>query len=230
MRQPLAGAPPRVLGGGKRREHAVVEEVRERPVAHVVEEARDPERLDDEALGWERLVRRERRQRAPQRGQQRARPEPCLVHDAEAVREPRVLRRREDPARALELADAPQPLEPGGVEEVVLGGVLVGQAGLGRLGTGQPLRQLEVAVDRVADEVDGGEGVARHRRQDTGAIRPQPAEDARRPRWNRSATGTRPRSRSAGSRGFISRFQCVVLPRQPSKMLRAASWPHGQVV
>ena len=27
---------------------------------------------------------------------------------------------------------------------------------------GEPLRQLDVAVDRVADEVDGGEGVARH--------------------------------------------------------------------
>ena len=67
-----------------------------------------------------------------------------------------------DPARALELADPAQPLEPGGVEEIVLGGVLVRQAGVCRLVAGQPLRQLEVAVDRVADEVDGGEGVARH--------------------------------------------------------------------
>ena len=163
VREALAGASARVLRRGKGGEHSVVEEVGERAMAHVVEQARDPERLDDEALGREGLVRRERRQGAPQRGQQRARPQPRLVHHAEAVREPRVLRGREDPARALELADPAQPLEPRGIEEVVLGGVLVGQAGRARLGAGQPLRQLEVAVDRVADEVDGGEGVARHR-------------------------------------------------------------------
>jgi hypothetical protein len=35
--------------------------------------------------------------------------------------------RREDPARALELADPPEPLEPRTVEKVLLGNVLGGQ-------------------------------------------------------------------------------------------------------
>jgi hypothetical protein len=51
------------------------------------------------------------------------------VHDAEAVREARMLGGREDPAGALELADPAQPLEPRGIEQVVLGGVLVRQRG-----------------------------------------------------------------------------------------------------
>ena len=55
-------------------------------------------------------------------------PQACLVHHAEAVGEPRVLGRREDPARALKLADPPQALEPGRVEEVLFGDVL-GAAG-----------------------------------------------------------------------------------------------------
>ena len=49
--QALAGAAAGVLRGGEGREHPVVEEVGERPVADVVEEARDPQRLDDEPLG-----------------------------------------------------------------------------------------------------------------------------------------------------------------------------------
>ena len=36
------------------------------------------------------------------------------------------------------------------------------QARGGRLVAREALGQLEIAVDRVADEVDGGEGVARH--------------------------------------------------------------------
>ena len=56
------------------------------------------------------------------------------MHDAQAMGEARVLGRREDPARALELADPAEPLEPGGVEQVLLGDVLVGQAGRRRLG------------------------------------------------------------------------------------------------
>ena len=126
--EPLAGAAPRVFGGGKGREHAIVEEVRERAVADVVQEPRDPERLDDEPFRGQRLARGERGERGAQGGQQRPRPQPGLVHDAETVREPRVLGRREDPARALELADAAEALQPRRVEEVVLGGVLVGQA------------------------------------------------------------------------------------------------------
>ena len=75
VRQALARASPRVLGRGKGREHPVVEEVRERPVADVMEEARDAQRLDDQALGRERLARRERGQRGPKGRQQRARPQ-----------------------------------------------------------------------------------------------------------------------------------------------------------
>ena len=67
---------------------------------------------------------------------ERARPQPCLVHDPEAVGEARVLGRREDPARALELADPAHALEPGRVEQVLLGDVLVRQPGDRRLGRG----------------------------------------------------------------------------------------------
>ena len=55
--QPLAAGAP---GVGRRRERGqdvVVEEVGERAVADVVEQSRHPERLDDEALGREGLVR-----------------------------------------------------------------------------------------------------------------------------------------------------------------------------
>ncbi len=39
-------------GRGERGQDVVVEEVGERPVAHVVEEAGHAQRLDDETLGW----------------------------------------------------------------------------------------------------------------------------------------------------------------------------------
>src|SRR5688572_18274986 len=65
-----------------------------------------------------------------------------------------VLRGREDPARALELADAAQPLEPGGIEQVFLGDVLRWQPGRSRGVGRQALGQLDIPVDRVADEVD----------------------------------------------------------------------------
>ena len=86
------------------------------------------------------------------------------MHDAQTVGEARVLGGREDPAGALELADPAQPLEPGRVEQVLLGDVLVGQPGRAGLVRREPLGQLDVAVDRVADEVDRGERVARHQR------------------------------------------------------------------
>ena len=116
-------------GAGKRGEDVVVEEVGERPVADVVEEPGDPERLDDQALATAARLAGAHASVAAQRRVERPRPQPGLVHDAEAVGEPRVLGGREDPAGALELADPAQALEPGGVEEVLLGGVLVGQPG-----------------------------------------------------------------------------------------------------
>ena len=117
-----------------------------------------PQGLDDQPLGRDGLAGPAASDGAQARVE-RAGPQPGLVHDAEAVREPRVLGGREDPARALELADPAQPLEPRRVEQVLLGDVLVGQPGGGRLGADQPLGQLDVAVDRVADQVDGGEGM-----------------------------------------------------------------------
>ena len=152
-------APGRRGSGGCRegRQDLVVEEVGERAVADVVEEPRDAQRLDHQPLGRDGLAGRERAERRPQARVQRAGPQPGLVHHAQAVGEARVLGGREHPARALELADPAQALDPGGVEQVVLGDVLrveVRGAGLGRR---EALRQLDVAVDRVADQVDGGE-------------------------------------------------------------------------
>ena len=56
MGQPLAGRPARVGRRRERGQHVVVEEVGERPVADVVEQAGHPQRLDDEALGRDRLA------------------------------------------------------------------------------------------------------------------------------------------------------------------------------
>ena len=145
-------------GASKRREHVRVEEMRERPVADVMEQARDAQRLDDQPLRRRGAGAGEGRS---QGGIEVARPQAGLVHDAQAVREPAVLGGREDPARALELAHTPQPLHPGGVEQVLLGGVLLGQARGASLARPQPLGQLDVAVDRIADEVDGPEALGR---------------------------------------------------------------------
>ena len=163
--QPLPVRPSRV---GRRLEvgqDMVVEEVGERPVPDVVEEPGHPQGLDRQALRRDRLVRV--RERRPQARVERPCPEARLVHDPEAVGEPRVLGGREDPAGALELADAAQPLEPRRVEQVLLGGLLGGQPCRRRLVACQPLGQLHVPVDRVADEVDRGERLAAHVGQGT---------------------------------------------------------------
>jgi hypothetical protein len=55
-----------------------------------------------------------------------------------------MLGRREDPPRALQLVDAAGALEPGMIEDVLLGGALR-RGGLG---------DLDVAIDRVGGEVD----------------------------------------------------------------------------
>ena len=155
VRQGLAVRPSLVGRRGECRQDVLVEEVRERSVPHVVEEARDAQRLDDEPLGRDALAGRA--QRRAEGGVERPGPEARLVHHAQAVREPAVLGGREDPARALELAHAPQALHPRGVEEVLLGRVLGWQAGVACLGGRRALRQLHVAVDRIADEVDEAE-------------------------------------------------------------------------
>ena len=152
--------PPGVGGRLEGRQHVLVEEMGERPVADVVEQARHAQGLDHEALGRDRVAGRD--QRPAQARVERPGPQARLVHDAEAVGEARVLRGREDPAGALELADPAQPLEPRGVEEVLLRDLLVGQPGDRRFVAREPLRQLDVAVDRVADQVDRRERLAAH--------------------------------------------------------------------
>ena len=120
---------PAVVGRGREvAQDVVVEEVGERAVADVVEQAGDPEGLDDEPLGRDGAPGSTSASAVAQARVEVARPEARLVHHPEAVGEPAVLGRREDPAGALELADPAQPLEPGRVEEIVLGGGLVGQA------------------------------------------------------------------------------------------------------
>ena len=61
----FAPAPARSTGAGKAAEDLVVEEVRERAVPHVVEEAGDSQRLDDQALGRDADSPRARAGRTP---------------------------------------------------------------------------------------------------------------------------------------------------------------------
>ena len=122
----LGTRPPSVDRGGEGGQHVLVEEVGERPVAHVVEQAGDPQRFDDQPLGRDAARRRARRAlpatdtaSAPTAPPRASRPRPCVNR--------RVLGGREDPARRLQLADPAEPLQPSGVEEVLLGDVLVEQ-------------------------------------------------------------------------------------------------------
>ena len=158
--QPLAGGPARILRRREGREHLLVEEVRERAVSDVVHEPGHPQRLDDEALRRDGLTGAG--EFATEARVERPRPSPGLVHDAKAVGEPRVLGRREDPPGALELADPAQTLDPRGVEDVLLGDVLVGQPERRRLVAGEALGEFDVPVDRVADQVDRRELVTFH--------------------------------------------------------------------
>ena len=152
----------------------------------------------------------------------------------EAVGEPRVLGRREDPAGALELADPAQPLEPRRVEQVLLGDrprrAARPRADFGRR---QALGQLDVAVDRVADEVDRAERVARASRPPASrrrsAQRPAGACRRRRPAAP-PARGPRRRRPTTGSRGGSRSFPTTVA-RQSSEPSASAStvWVGCQV-
>ena len=119
-------------------QEVLVEEVAERPVAHVVQQGGHPhQRLDVAAAGHvgadlaEALV--ERRDRPA--GQ---------VHRPEHVLEPRVLGRGKDPPGGLQLVDLPQPLDPGVVDDLLLGDLALGQPG--RRG------ERDVPVDRIVAE------------------------------------------------------------------------------
>ena len=76
------------------------------------------------------------------------------MHHTKAVRETTVFGSREDPTCALQLTDAPESLQPRRVKEILFGRLLHEVAE--RCGTlwRESLRQLDVAVDRIADQVD----------------------------------------------------------------------------
>ena len=99
------------------REVVLVEEVAERPVADVVQEARKAERLLHQ--GRRRGVGMDLAQRwvevpSPLAGE---------VHRAQGMLEPGVLRSGKTPPGALQLVDPPQPLQPGIVEDVLFGNI-----------------------------------------------------------------------------------------------------------
>ena len=149
-------------GAGKAAQDVVVEEVGERPVADVVEQPGHAQRLDDEPFG-RRLARPAPRRPAPsQRRVEMAGPQPGLVHHAEAVGESAVLGGREHPARALELADPAQPLDPRACRSGPPRRPSRRAARAPTPSPVEPLRELDIPVDRVADEIDRRERVAAH--------------------------------------------------------------------
>ena len=121
-----------VARGGEARQDVLVEEVGEGAVAHVVQEAGDTKGFDHQAGGGHGLA--VCRQDIPQRRVERAAPQARLVHHPKAMREAAVFRGGEDPAGALQLADAAEALHPRRIEQVFLGDRLGRQAGLRTLG------------------------------------------------------------------------------------------------
>ena len=154
MGQALAPDAPGIRRRGEVAQDVLVEEVGERPVPDVMQQPGQPQRLHDQPLRGRLRARLRRSQGRPQAGIKVAGPQPCLVHDAQAVREAAVLGRREDPTSALQLADATHPLDPRRVEQVAFGRRFGRQAEPTRAFRREALRQLDVAVDRIADEID----------------------------------------------------------------------------
>ena len=76
------------------------------------------------------------------------------MHNAEAMREAAVFGGREDPARALQLTDAAEALQPGAVEQILFGRLFWRVAGSRGPLRSKALRELDIPVDRVADQVD----------------------------------------------------------------------------
>ncbi len=158
--EPLRAGPARVGRRVEGVQDVLIEEVGERSMADVMEQAGDPEGLDDQALGRDRLA--QRLERRAQAGVQAAGPQAGFVHHPQAVREAAVLGGREDPASALELADPAQALEPGRIEQVVLGVASAGRPRAAASARLEALGQLDIPVDRVADQVRGRERMAAH--------------------------------------------------------------------
>ena len=130
VRQALAWVAAWMRRRGPARQDVLVEEVGEGAVTHVVQQAGHPKRLHDQRLRRDRVLGRLALgsravvEDVAQRGVQRGAPEAGLMHHPERVDEAGMLGAREDPARALQLADPPHALEPLRVEEVLLGHVL----------------------------------------------------------------------------------------------------------
>src|SRR5438105_2347752 len=69
----------------------------------------------------------------------------AITSAIQRVLEPRVLAARENPPGRLQLVDSPQSLQPGVIEQVLLG----------RLGVApQPFGDLDIAVQGVGDQID----------------------------------------------------------------------------
>ena len=100
----------------------LVEEMSERPVAHVVQQGGQPhERLDVAAAGH---VGADLAQALVEHGHRPA----GQVHRPQHVLEPRVFGRGKDPPGGLQLVNLPQPLEPGMVDDLLLGDLALGQS------------------------------------------------------------------------------------------------------
>jgi len=78
-------------------------------------------------------------------GVELSRPLAADVHRPERVLEPRVLAARENPPGRLQLVDSPQSLQPGVIEQVLLGRIGVAP---------QPFGDLDIAVQGVGDQID----------------------------------------------------------------------------
>ena len=121
-------------------EVVLVEEMAEGAVADVVQQARQPHRLlHRPGAGDVPMYLAQRRIEVTG-------PFPGQVHRPQRVLEARVLGGREHPPRRLQLVDASQALEPGVVDQLLLGDARHA-AGLG---------DPQVAIDGVAGEVDAG--------------------------------------------------------------------------
>ena len=121
-------------------------------MANVVKEPRHAERLHHESFA--RHLVATRAQLLGERAVELSRPESRLMHDPEAVREATVFSGREDPACTLQLADATQPLQPRRIKEVLLRRIFCEVAERRRTLWGEALGEFNVAMDRIADQVD----------------------------------------------------------------------------
>ena len=121
----------------------LVEEMAERPVAHVVQQGGQPhERLDVAPAGHvgANVVEAVEQRRDRPAGQ---------VHRPQHVLEPRVLGRGKDPPGRLQLVNLPQPLQPGVVDNLLLGDLVARAV---RSWSGNRGCKRDIAVDRIVAE------------------------------------------------------------------------------